>query len=135
MPLIPFRKMNGLGNDFLVVDARGAPVRPAPEVIRALADRKSGGAAQRHVLADLGDGLGKVLGDRVAAGLGRLDLLDIGADVERHIGDHLHEALEQVVARDEVGFGVDLDDHALGALDGDANQTLGGDAIGFLRSL
>ncbi len=42
MPMIPFRKMNGLGNDFLIVDARGAPVRPAPNVIRALADRASG---------------------------------------------------------------------------------------------
>ena len=42
MPMIPFRKMNGLGNDFMVVDARVFPVRPSPEVIRALADRKSG---------------------------------------------------------------------------------------------
>jgi diaminopimelate epimerase len=40
--MIPFRKMNGLGNDFMVVDARVFPVRPSPEVIRALADRKSG---------------------------------------------------------------------------------------------
>jgi diaminopimelate epimerase len=40
--MIPFRKMNGLGNDFLVVDARGGRVRPAPEIIRRLADRKSG---------------------------------------------------------------------------------------------
>jgi diaminopimelate epimerase len=40
--MIPFRKMNGLGNDFLVVDARVALVRPRPEVIRALADRTSG---------------------------------------------------------------------------------------------
>ena len=28
MPMIPFRKMNGLGNDFLVVDARAAPRAP-----------------------------------------------------------------------------------------------------------
>ncbi len=42
MPMIPFRKMNGLGNDFLVVDARAAPVRPRPEVIRVLANRKTG---------------------------------------------------------------------------------------------
>jgi diaminopimelate epimerase len=34
--------MNGLGNDFLVVDARDSPVRPRPEIIRALADRKTG---------------------------------------------------------------------------------------------
>jgi diaminopimelate epimerase len=39
---IPFRKMNGLGNDFVVVDARAAPVRPRPEVIARLADRANG---------------------------------------------------------------------------------------------
>lgn len=39
---IPFRKMNGLGNDFVVVDARAAPVRPRPEVIARLADRRAG---------------------------------------------------------------------------------------------
>ena len=39
---IPFRKMNGLGNDFIVVDARAARVRPSPEVLRALADRHHG---------------------------------------------------------------------------------------------
>jgi diaminopimelate epimerase len=39
---IAFRKMNGLGNEFLVIDARAGRVRPRPEVIRRLADRKSG---------------------------------------------------------------------------------------------
>jgi diaminopimelate epimerase len=42
MAMIPFRKMNGLGNDFMVVDARTTPVRPAPDIIRALADRNTG---------------------------------------------------------------------------------------------
>ncbi len=42
MPMISFRKMNGLGNDFLIVDARGERVRPDPEIIRKLADRESG---------------------------------------------------------------------------------------------
>ncbi len=42
MTMIPFRKMNGLGNDFMVVDARGGRVRPAPEIIRGLADRRRG---------------------------------------------------------------------------------------------
>jgi diaminopimelate epimerase len=36
MPAIPFRKMNGLGNEFIVFDARRAPVRIAPESIRTL---------------------------------------------------------------------------------------------------
>ena len=71
----------------------------------------------------------------IAAGLGRLDLLDVGADVERHVGDHLDQALEQIVARDEVGLGIDLDHDALGALDRDADQAFGGDAAGLLGGL
>lgn len=39
---IPFRKMNGLGNDFLVVDARVAPFKPTADEIARLADRVSG---------------------------------------------------------------------------------------------
>jgi diaminopimelate epimerase len=40
--MIPFRKMNGLGNDFLVVDARDGAVRPKPELIAALGNRAAG---------------------------------------------------------------------------------------------
>src|SRR5438034_10642671 len=39
------------------------------------------------------------------------------------------------VARDEVGLGIDLDDHALGAFDRDADQTFRGDAVGLLGGL
>jgi len=38
----PFLKMNGLGNDFVVVEARSAPFEPTPEAVRALGDRASG---------------------------------------------------------------------------------------------
>lgn len=38
----PFLKMNGLGNDFVVVEARSAPFAPSPEDIRAIADRTRG---------------------------------------------------------------------------------------------
>jgi len=41
-----FAKMHGLGNDFMVIDARdapgGRPVLPAPESVRAWADRRRG---------------------------------------------------------------------------------------------
>lgn len=37
-----FRKMNGLGNDFVVVDARARALSLAPEAVRAIADRKEG---------------------------------------------------------------------------------------------
>jgi diaminopimelate epimerase len=38
----PFLKMNGLGNDFVVVEARSAPFAPSAEAVRAIADRASG---------------------------------------------------------------------------------------------
>jgi len=39
---IPFRKMHGLGNDFIVFDARQRPLAPTPAEVRALADRHTG---------------------------------------------------------------------------------------------
>ncbi|MFN4175478.1 diaminopimelate epimerase [Phenylobacterium sp.] len=38
----PFLKMNGLGNDFVVVETRSAPFAPTAEEVRAIADRASG---------------------------------------------------------------------------------------------
>ena len=35
---IPFRKMNGLGNDFIVFDGRTGPVRLPPDAIRSLGE-------------------------------------------------------------------------------------------------
>lgn len=38
----PYVKMNGLGNDFVVVDARASDIRFTPAQARAIADRKTG---------------------------------------------------------------------------------------------
>jgi diaminopimelate epimerase len=38
----PFLKMNGLGNDFVVVEARTKPFSPTAEEVRAIADRAKG---------------------------------------------------------------------------------------------
>ena len=38
----PFLKMNGTGNDFVVVEARSAPFAPSQAEVRAIADRASG---------------------------------------------------------------------------------------------
>jgi len=38
----PFLKMNGLGNDFVVVETRSAPFAPTAEQVRAIADRRTG---------------------------------------------------------------------------------------------
>src|SRR5207302_3418919 len=42
MRSIPFRKMHGLGNDFVVLDARRRPLVVDEAVARALADRHTG---------------------------------------------------------------------------------------------
>lgn len=39
---LPFKKMNGLGNDFVVLDGRERPIRLANAEVRAIADRASG---------------------------------------------------------------------------------------------
>ncbi len=39
---LPFMKMHGLGNDFVVIDARAHPVEVRPSLARALADRHRG---------------------------------------------------------------------------------------------
>jgi diaminopimelate epimerase len=39
---IPFRKMNGLGNDFVVLDARARPLALGEDAVRDIADRKEG---------------------------------------------------------------------------------------------
>jgi diaminopimelate epimerase len=38
----PFVKMNGLGNDFVVVEARSQPFAPTPDQVRGWADREHG---------------------------------------------------------------------------------------------
>jgi diaminopimelate epimerase len=42
MRRIPFRKMHGLGNDFVVLDQRGDPIRIDAAAARLLADRRTG---------------------------------------------------------------------------------------------
>jgi len=38
----PFRKMNGLGNDFVVLDGRARPLDLGTEAVKAIADRQAG---------------------------------------------------------------------------------------------
>ena len=39
---LSFMKMHGLGNDFVIIDARSAPLRLSPSVVRGLGDRHFG---------------------------------------------------------------------------------------------
>ena len=47
----PFLKMNGIGNDFVVVQAAGAPFAPTPGEVRAIADRGPGGIGCDQLIA------------------------------------------------------------------------------------
>ena len=50
-----FHKMHGLGNDFVIVDAREAPFEVTPQLVRAIADRRTGvGCDQLIVLEPSG---------------------------------------------------------------------------------
>ena len=42
MATLDFRKMHGLGNDFVVLDARDRVIRVTPQLARGLADRHTG---------------------------------------------------------------------------------------------
>ena len=47
----PFVKMNGLGNDFVVVEARAVPFDPSPDEVRAIARRDGGGIGCDQLIA------------------------------------------------------------------------------------
>ena len=98
----------------------------------ALADFDCRGAPERLVLADLGDVVGQLFLDRAAWVLSGAERLDVGAVLERELGDVADELLKGLVLGDEIGLGIDLDDGTARALDGGADQTLGSRAAGFL---
>jgi len=51
----PFLKMNGLGNDFVVVEARSAPFAPSEADVRAIADRERGVGCDQLVSIEASD--------------------------------------------------------------------------------
>src|SRR5215813_7070442 len=102
---------------------------------RARRDRDLSGATQRHVLPDGGDRRIDGIVDGEVTDLAGLDCFHSGADIEGHIGDHAHKALELLVAGDKVGFRIDFDDDALEATDRNADQAFRGDAPGLLGGL
>ena len=52
-----FLKMNGLGNDFVVVEARSAPFTPTAAEVRAIADRTSGIGCDQLIVIEPGEGV------------------------------------------------------------------------------
>jgi diaminopimelate epimerase len=53
----PFLKMNGLGNDFVVVEARSAPFEPSAEEVRAIANRQTGVGCDQLIVIEPGEGV------------------------------------------------------------------------------
>ena len=66
---LPFLKMHGLGNDFVVLDGRARPVEIGAEVARRIADRRTGvGCDQLLILEPAGNGAAARLTIRNADG-------------------------------------------------------------------
>ncbi len=52
---VPFVKMNGAGNDFVVVNAMAHPFRPSPEEARAICDRQTGEGCDQLIAIEPSD--------------------------------------------------------------------------------
>ncbi len=52
----PFKKMNGLGNDFVVLDARAEPIPMTPSIAAKIADRDAGIGCDQLILIERGRG-------------------------------------------------------------------------------
>ncbi len=52
---IPFTKMNGLGNDFVIIDARGRPIRLSTATAGAIADRAKGAGCDQVIVLERSD--------------------------------------------------------------------------------
>jgi diaminopimelate epimerase len=50
-----FHKMHGLGNDFVIVDARDAPFEVTPDLARAIADRRTGIGCDQLIVLEPSD--------------------------------------------------------------------------------
>ena len=48
----PFHKMHGLGNDFVIIDARSRPFEVTPKLARAIADRRTGVGCDQLILLE-----------------------------------------------------------------------------------
>ena len=88
-------------------------------------------AAQRHVLADLGDGVRQRRFNGLAVDLGLLQRLDV-VYLQRGFGDAVHHRLELGVLADEIGLGVNLDRDAVAAFDLNGHEAFGGGAARLL---
>lgn len=49
---VPFLKMHGLGNDFVVIDARSAPFELSPRLVQAIADRRRGVGCDQLIVVE-----------------------------------------------------------------------------------
>lgn len=52
MAMLAFTKMHGLGNDFVVIDARRRPIALTPEQVRAIADRRTGVGCDQLIIVE-----------------------------------------------------------------------------------
>lgn len=62
---LPFTKMHGLGNDFVVIDATAQPFAPSPELLARLTDRRFGVGCDQVLVIDPAPDAGADFGYRI----------------------------------------------------------------------
>ncbi len=107
----PFLKMHGLGNDFVVFDAREVPIVLSAAQVRAISDRRTGVGCDQLIVVSAGTGPG-----RVAVQFWNCDGAEVGAcgngsrAVAALVGGHVEiETAAGVLAADADGGGATVD--------------------------
>ncbi len=107
----PFLKMHGLGNDFVVFDAREVPIVLSAAQVRAISDRRTGVGCDQLIVVSAGMGPG-----RVAVQFWNCDGAEVGAcgngsrAVAALVGGHVEiETAAGVLAADADGGGATVD--------------------------
>ena len=102
----------------------------------AVADFNHFGAAQIHILANLGNHVGQALFKRLV-NFRALKSFHVANFARAHQGNQsgvLDIFLKDFVFGDKIGFGVNLDHGAFVSFNGNGNQTFCGNAAGFFGS-
>ena len=102
-----------------------------------LGDMQSLRAAQGHVLANSGNGIGERIAHCCAAGIMSVfERLDIGdAFFQRHRSNATGQSLKFFIAGNEVGFRIDLDNHTLCIAHESGHKAFSGHTAGLFGSL
>ncbi len=106
MNSLPFTKMEGCGNDFVVVYRHALPPGAGPGLAAALCDRSTGVGADGVLVVDFGPSLTGA--DRAAGALARMTVWNADGSIAEMCGNGLRCVVRRLAEDVELGAGPDL---------------------------